>query len=108
MRRTAKIALWSLFAGPALLIAGCQSNSNDAATAAAEPASTQAISCDKCKVTYVKVPDTGGKSRVVGYRSEKRMECPDCKSAAENFFTTGKFQHTCKTCGDSLEVCKAH
>jgi hypothetical protein len=57
---------------------------------------------------YVKVPDTGGKSRVVGYRSEKRMECPDCKSAAENFFTTGNWQHTCKTCGDSIEVCKAH
>jgi protein-arginine kinase activator protein McsA len=105
MRRAPKIALWTLFTASGLFIVGCQANRTQAA---AEPASTQALMCDKCKVTYVQVPVTGGKTRVVGYQSEKRMECPDCKTAAENFFTTGKFQHACKTCGDSIEVCKAH
>jgi len=23
-----------------------------------------------------------------------------------NFFATGKFQKTCKTCGDSMEICE--
>ena len=105
MRHIRKIAIASLFTASALFVTGCQANGTQAA---AEPASTQAVTCDKCKVTYVKVPIRGGKSRVVGYRSEKRMECPDCKSAAENFFATGQWQHTCKTCGDSIEVCKAH
>jgi hypothetical protein len=106
MRRTTKIVLGSLLTASALFIAGCQSNSTQAA--ADQAASKEALACDKCKVTYVQVPETGGKTRIVGYRTEKRMECPDCKTAAENFFSTGKFQHTCKTCGDSMEVCKAH
>lgn len=35
------------------------------------------------------------------------MECLDCKSAVANFFTTGKWQHTCATCGDNLSECTA-
>lgn len=81
--------------------AGCQS------TAPATSSSSKALTCDKCKVTYVRVPDTA-KGRVVGYTTRKEMECPDCKSAAANFFSTGKFQHTCTTCGDSMSVCEAH
>lgn len=35
------------------------------------------------------------------------LACADCASAAENFFKTGKFEHACKTCGDSLTACPA-
>jgi len=84
-----------------LLAAGCQT------AAPAVDHSAHALTCDKCKVTYVRVPDTA-KGRIVGYTNQKHMECPDCKSAAANFFSTGKLQHTCATCGDSMEVCEAH
>ena len=96
---------WIALAAAGLFVAGCQSG-GDRATA--EIASTQAVTCDKCKVTYVRVPAHRGKSRTIGYRSVKRMECPECRTAAENFFSTGKFQHTCKICGDSMEICDAH
>ena len=89
-----------------LVLAGCASSGNGAQAASAG-ASTQAVTCSKCKVTWVKVPDTA-KGRIVGYTNRKEMTCPDCKDAVANFFATGKFQHTCKTCGDSMELCEAH
>ena len=87
------------------ILAGCQSSG--ATAQAAEPVSTQAVTCDNCKVTYVKLPRVE-KNRVVAYTTKKSMECPDCRGAAENFFATGKLQHTCKTCGDNLSVCESH
>jgi hypothetical protein len=37
------------------------------------------------------------------------MTCPECRTAAENFFATGKLEHACKTCGpDALKVCEKH
>ena len=80
---------------------------------AAEPAATtqptpQAMTCSKCQVTWVKIPMDYGKGRVVTFTNKKSMECDDCKAAVENFFTTGEFKHTCKTCGDSLEICDSH
>lgn len=69
----------------------------------------QGVKCSKCDVTYVQVPVSATKGpRIVGYRTEKQMECPDCKDAAQSFFASGKLQHTCKTCGDSMEICQAH
>jgi hypothetical protein len=57
----------------------------------------------------VKVPISAGKNKVVGYAGKQSHECPDCKSAAENFFATGKLEHTCKTCGaDALQACERH
>jgi hypothetical protein len=105
----------ALFVSAALavagLVSGCQSDNGTNAASAAAPA-TQAVTCSKCKVTWVKYPITagGGKDhRIIGYRTRKSMECPDCKSAVANFFTTGKFEHTCKTCGpDAMEICEAH
>src|SRR5687767_10084630 len=94
------------------LMSGCQSNNttNGASTAAAP--GTQAVTCSKCQITWVRYPITagGGKDhRIIGYRTRKSMECPDCKSAVANFFTTGKFEHTCKICGpDAVEICEAH
>lgn len=97
----------ALTLGAGLLAAGCQSQ-----PAVHSPTggvvSNEAVMCTKCEVTWTKVPIDGGKGRVVGYSSQRRMVCPDCRTAAENFFRTGKFQHTCATCGDSLQHCKVH
>ena len=88
-----------------ILLAGCQSGGAKAASA--DAMSTKGVMCSKCQVTYVQLPNSQ-KNRVVGYSTRKSMECPECKSAAENFFATGKLEHTCKLCGDSMAVCESH
>jgi hypothetical protein len=86
---------------------GCQSSGTSGSASASRPAS-QAITCSKCQVTWVKVPQTE-KGRVMAYTTRKSMECPDCRAAVQNFFATGKLEHTCQTCGpDAMEVCKTH
>ena len=104
-----KSILSTIVLGAALV--GCQSsNSNpaskaDTATAAAT-ASTQAVACSKCQVTWVKTPQTYVKGNPVAYTKEKKMTCPDCKDAVENFFTSGQLSHDCKSCGpDTMQVC---
>jgi hypothetical protein len=84
---------------------GCQSSSKSEPTA--NLASTQAVTCDTCKVTYVKIP-MEQKGRIVGYYSRKQMECPMCKGAVTNFFQTGKLEHTCTACGGNMSICDAH
>ena len=106
MFRISKLSLAALTVGAGLLVAGCAAD-NKAPQSSLAP-STQGVTCTKCQVTWVKVPTDNGKGRIVGYTSRKEMVCPDCKDAVTNFFTTGKFQHTCKTCGDSMEICEAH
>jgi hypothetical protein len=96
-------AVAALSAG--LFVAGCTANNKPAESPLATTA--QGVTCSKCEVTWVKVPETA-KGRVVGYTTRKSHVCPDCKDAVANFFATGKFQHTCKTCGDSMEICDAH
>ena len=56
----------------------------------------------------MQVPTDAGKGHIVGYSTRKVMECPDCKDAVSNFFATGQFKHTRKTCGDTMELCDAH
>jgi hypothetical protein len=114
MLSTMKVTLAALVMGVGMLAAGCESSGSanggkhDHSTMAAT-GDGQAVACDKCKVTWRQVPERGGKGRIVGYRTSKSHECPECRSAAENFFSTGKLEHTCKTCGDNaLEVCKMH
>lgn len=90
-----------------LSFAGCRSADNQ------PPQSTlvagdAGVTCSKCQTTWVRVPEKNGKGRVVGYTSRKGHECPDCRDAVTNFFATGKLEHTCKTCGDAIDVCKAH
>ena len=89
-----------------LALAGCQSSGANA-QASGVP-STQAVMCPKCQITWVKVPTDNGKGRIVGYTTRKNMECPDCKTAVENFFSTGKLEHSCKTCGSDLQACEMH
>jgi hypothetical protein len=89
-----------------LLVGGCQADSKPPQSSLVP--TTQGITCAKCQTTWVKVPIDGGKGRIVGYTSQKRHVCPDCRDAVSNFFATGKLQHTCKTCGDAMEICESH
>lgn len=89
-----------------LIVAGCQGKS-EAAKSSLQPVS-DGVTCSKCQTTFVKVPVDAGKHRIAGYTSKKVHTCPDCRNAAENFFATGKLEHSCKTCGSAMEICKAH
>ncbi|WP_428937543.1 hypothetical protein [Fontivita pretiosa] len=93
-----------VLAAGVLLGGGCQSTGRG--DAAAGPA-TQAVACTQCQTTWVKVPQTS-KGRIVGYSMAKKMVCPECRSAVENFFATGKLKHTCSICGQSLMTCEVH
>ena len=91
--------------GLAVLLSGCTADgSNPQAKESAAPA----VACSKCEVTWVKVPTYGNKAAATAYTTQKSHVCPDCKGAVDNFFATGKLEHTCKTCGDTMEACEAH
>ena len=106
MLRFSKLAIAALTLGTGLLITGCAADNKPPQSTLVTTA--DGVTCSKCKVTWVKYPVQGDKGRIVRYDTRKSMECPDCKDAVTNFFTTGKLEHTCKTCGDSMEICKAH
>lgn len=106
MLRYSKLALAGLTLGTGLLIAGCAADNKPAESTLVS--SAEGVTCSKCQVTWVKYPVQGDKGRVFRYDTRKSMECPDCKDAVANFFSTGKLAHMCKTCGDSMEVCKVH
>lgn len=111
MLRFTKTILAGLTVGAGLILAGCQSDGKPSPNAMRGTPSTDGIACDKCKVTWVKVPITpgGGKdNRIIGYTSRKQMVCPDCNSAVANMFATGKFEHTCKACGGNMRACAVH
>ena len=88
-------------AGAIALMTGCTTTGHKAGMSmgADEPA----VMCGKCQAVWVSRPHQINKVTV--YRKVKTMQCPDCNSAAENFFKTGKFDHTCTACGDSLMAC---
>jgi ribosomal protein S27E len=106
MIRFSTLALVAATMGAGFFAAGCAADSKAAPMSMAP--STQGVTCNKCAVTWVQVPTDAGKGRIIGYTSRKSMVCPDCKDAVAYFFSTGKLQHTCKTCGDSMEICEAH
>ncbi len=62
-----------------------------------------AVMCAKCESVWVKSPRVVGKATI--YVSTKKMACDECKSAIENFFTSGKLEHACGNCGD-LVACE--
>jgi hypothetical protein len=93
-----------VLAGMVLVAGGCRSTGRG--EAGGGPA-TQAVACTQCQTTWVKVPQTS-KGRIVGYSVAKKMVCPECRSAVENFFATGKLKHTCSLCASSLMTCDAH
>jgi hypothetical protein len=64
--------------------------------ALAAPTSQPAGPCDACERVDVRVREVNSKGRPTGYTTRSEMKCDHgCKSALENFFATGKFQHTC-------------
>ncbi len=89
-----------------LLVVGCQADNKPPQSSLVS--TTQAITCAKCQTTWVNVPRPGVKSQVMGYTRRSQHVCPDCRDVASNFFSSGKLQHTCKTCGDSMEICELH
>ena len=105
-------------AGAGLFTLGCGSSNNAGSTnigggggtkAVAAHEHGEAVTCEKCKVTWVKAPVTNDKGRVIAYTTRKSHECPDCRAAVSNFFATGKLQHSCTTCGaDAMQVCEQH
>ena len=113
MLGTMKVTLAALMMGVGLLAAGCESmggkDDGGGSVSAAGGAGNEAVTCAKCDVTWVKAPVTNDKGRIIAYTTKKSHECPDCRSAVENFFATGKMQHACATCGENaLEKCEAH
>jgi hypothetical protein len=101
----AKVILMAAFGAVALAgltLVGCQATGASQATGG----ETQSVMCDKCKTTWVRTPQQHGK--VTTYTSRKVMTCPDCKSAVANFFSTGKLEHTCTSCGGELQHCEVH
>lgn len=103
-----KSGLVGLTLGTGLLLVGCQSGG--APAPASHEMASNAVQCDKCQVTWVKYPITGGGKgqQIIGYGTRKQMECPDCRSAVSNFFATGNLKHDCKACGGNMAVCEAH
>jgi hypothetical protein len=105
-----KISMQGLALGVGIFLAGCQSSAPP--TAATHMMSTQAVQCDMCKTTIVNAPSTvssgGHGGWITVYSPHKEMDCPDCKSAASNFFATGKLEHTCKACGGNMVPCEGH
>ena len=100
-----KLALAGLTLGAGLFASGCTSNQPQNQSSL-EP-SAQGVTCTKCETTWVQVPTSNGK-RVTGYTWAKKDTCPECMDAVTTFFNTGKLQHSCKTCGDTLEICEMH
>ena len=107
MKTLRRAMLMVAVAAGSLIVAGCQAKSEQAQKSSLQPAA-DGVMCSKCETTFVKVPIDAGKQRIVGYTSRKVHTCPDCRNAAENFFATGKLEHSCKTCGSAMEICKAH
>lgn len=102
VRSALKIGAVGLGLAAGILLAGCKT------APATHTLAPNAVQCDTCKVTWVKVPQYRGKAGIVGYSSFKQMECPDCRNAVQNFFETGKFEHTCKACGGNMTICQSH
>jgi len=105
MFRITTVSVAALILGAGLIVAGCKSEEKPAQSSL--QTTPEGVMCTKCQAVWVQTPRTE-KGRVVEYSSSKQMVCPDCKDAVANFFATGKLQHTCKTCGDSMEICQGH
>lgn len=100
-----KSGLMGLSLGAGLFLVGCQSNTPSEPT---HMMATDAVQCDKCQVTYIRVPTLGDKNHTIGYTSKPEMLCPDCKDAVANYFSTGNLKHECAACKGNMAICKDH
>jgi hypothetical protein len=99
--KTGKLAATCKACGGNLTVCAPHEETIQLAKTAAKEA--QVFTCTKCKTVWVRHPQQLGKATV--YRAQKKVVCPDCESAVMHFFKTGKFEHTCKACGDQLNQC---
>ena len=65
----------------------------------------QAVSCPKCQVVWVTHDDYDPHEGVITTYRTQEFSCSDCESAVVHFFKTGKFKHSCKSCGGGLQRC---
>lgn len=84
-----------------LVTAGCHSTSAQRSLRD----DSRAVVCSKCKMVWVERYDMND-PYMMTLVSEEVMQCPDCESAVATFFRTGKFEHSCATCGDALWHCE--
>ena len=59
-------------------------------------ASSGALRCDKCRVTWVVRAEPFGK--LTRYSKKEAMVCEDCESAVEHWMKTGDLRHYCSHC----------
>ena len=104
MLRVLKWCLVLLLLVTGVLATGCVSNTPHSTLVA----TTQGPTCTKCQVTRVKLRETSGRGRVIGYYWSLQDICPDCYDGLQSFLVARKFQHTCRTCGDATEICQRH
>lgn len=88
------------------LLSSCQAPSS---------APTSAVSCSKCGTVYFKAPATGGvgaagaKGGFITLKPAGRMDCADCENKVAGWVKFGTLtEHTCKTCGGTLNHCTRH
>ena len=89
------IGILAIAVAAAMTVTGCQTTAGSARTA---------VACEKCKTVFVPT----GSNRFGTYSTSKRMTCPDCVSAVENYVKTGELKHTCSHCGGGLVHCTTH
>ena len=91
-------------------LSGCASQH----PATADSSTTDAVRCDKCRITWVKYPIRKGPHRyrmnreIIGFGSRQSHECPECRQGLESFFAAGTLGHTCGTCGGVMSRCEGH
>lgn len=87
-----------------VLLVGCQFADKRESSSSTQ---ARAVVCPKCETVWVEGLDLND-PYMMTYRPEKVMKCPDCQSAVESFFRTGRLAHTCDTCGGDLKHCTEH
>lgn len=86
----------------ATALLGCKS---DASEGLSQPGQPSVVECSECRTIWIDGSETYYTWAESSYESEARHACPDCKSAVENFFRTGRFTHSCTRCGENIRVC---
>ncbi len=93
-----------LAAAAALLISSCTSMRPQSGTTR-----VSGLTCDKCEAIWLPTVAATGKpgSGYHTYRMSRKMVCPDCENIMATFMRTGKFSHSCPSCGGQITRCTA-
>lgn len=85
------------------VLAGCAAFSD-----ARSELGQDAVMCARCRTIWVEPPDRSSLNVPTYSPAGWLHRCPDCHDAVVSFFRTGRFEHTCETCGDALVHCTEH